>query len=88
MIIVIFNGMSRFFVRPHSKWDCDCCFRLTLLTCVLSNSFTLCLGDIAWLMYDTYGFPVDLLCLMVEEKGLAVDMAAFEEEKKAAQVRI
>uniref|UniRef100_A0A3Q3VWA6 Alanine--tRNA ligase n=1 Tax=Mola mola TaxID=94237 RepID=A0A3Q3VWA6_MOLML len=44
-------------------------------------------GDIAWLMYDTYGFPVDLLCLMVEEKGLAVDMAAFEEEKKAAQLK-
>lgn len=44
-------------------------------------------GDTAWLLYDTYGFPLDLTSLIAEEKGLAVDMAAFEEEKKAAQVR-
>lgn len=43
-------------------------------------------GDTAWLLYDTYGFPVDLTSLIAEEKGLDVDLAAFEEEKKAAQV--
>uniref|UniRef100_A0A665UZZ1 alanine--tRNA ligase n=1 Tax=Echeneis naucrates TaxID=173247 RepID=A0A665UZZ1_ECHNA len=42
-------------------------------------------GDTAWLLYDTYGFPLDLTSLIAEEKGMAVDMAAFEEEKKAAQ---
>lgn len=44
-------------------------------------------GDTAWLLYDTYGFPLDLTSLIAEEKGLTVDIAAFEEEKKAAQVR-
>ncbi|XP_029378027.1 alanine--tRNA ligase, cytoplasmic [Echeneis naucrates] len=44
-------------------------------------------GDTAWLLYDTYGFPLDLTSLIAEEKGMAVDMAAFEEEKKAAQLK-
>lgn len=44
------------------------------------------LGDVAWRLYDTYGFPVDLTQLMSEEKGLTVDMAAYEEAKKQAQV--
>lgn len=41
-------------------------------------------GDIAWRLYDTYGFPADLTQLMAEEKGLSVDQAAFEEQKKKA----
>uniref|UniRef100_A0A8C7QX50 Alanine--tRNA ligase n=1 Tax=Oncorhynchus mykiss TaxID=8022 RepID=A0A8C7QX50_ONCMY len=44
-------------------------------------------GDTAWLLYDTYGFPLDLTALIAEERGMMVDVAAFEEEKKAAQVR-
>ncbi|XP_044050161.1 alanine--tRNA ligase, cytoplasmic [Siniperca chuatsi] len=44
-------------------------------------------GDTAWLLYDTYGFPLDLTSLIAEEKGMVVDMAAFEEEKKAAQLK-
>lgn len=43
-------------------------------------------GEIAWRLYDTYGFPVDLTQLMAEEKGLTVDMATYEECKKAAQL--
>jgi alanyl-tRNA synthetase len=43
-------------------------------------------GDVAWRLYDTYGFPVDLTQLMSEEKGLVVDMSAYEEAKKQAQV--
>uniref|UniRef100_A0AAZ3PU59 Alanine--tRNA ligase n=1 Tax=Oncorhynchus tshawytscha TaxID=74940 RepID=A0AAZ3PU59_ONCTS len=42
-------------------------------------------GDTAWLLYDTYGFPLDLTALIAEERGMMVDVAAFEEEKKAAQ---
>lgn len=38
-------------------------------------------GDIAWRLYDTYGFPVDLTLLMVEEKGMNIDMPVFEEAK-------
>ncbi|XP_068595271.1 alanine--tRNA ligase, cytoplasmic [Brachionichthys hirsutus] len=44
-------------------------------------------GDTAWLLYDTYGFPLDLTSLIAEEKGMTVDLVAFEEEKKAAQVK-
>lgn len=44
-------------------------------------------GDTAWLLYDTYGFPLDLTSLIAEEKGMVVDLASFEEEKKAAQVK-
>nr|XP_042908383.1 alanine--tRNA ligase, cytoplasmic isoform X1 [Parasteatoda tepidariorum] len=43
-------------------------------------------GDVAWRLYDTYGFPVDLTQLMVEEKGLEVDMIGYEEAKKQAQL--
>ncbi|KAL7639225.1 UNVERIFIED_CONTAM: hypothetical protein RMT77_010759 [Armadillidium vulgare] len=42
-------------------------------------------GDVAWRLYDTYGFPVDLTQLMAEEKGLKVDMNEFEIAKKEAQ---
>lgn len=42
-------------------------------------------GDVAWRLYDTYGFPVDLTALMAEEKGLSIDMAVYEESKKKAQ---
>lgn len=51
----------------------------------LGNSKTLP-GDVAWRLYDTYGFPVDLTQLMSEEKGLVVDMNAYEEAKKQAQI--
>nr|XP_033796834.1 alanine--tRNA ligase, cytoplasmic [Geotrypetes seraphini]XP_033796836.1 alanine--tRNA ligase, cytoplasmic [Geotrypetes seraphini] len=44
-------------------------------------------GDTAWLLYDTYGFPVDLTGLIAEERGLKVDMQSFEEERKAAQIK-
>ncbi|XP_075998291.1 alanine--tRNA ligase, cytoplasmic [Genypterus blacodes] len=44
-------------------------------------------GDTAWLLYDTYGFPLDLTALIAEERDMVVDLAAFEEEKKAAQLK-
>lgn len=51
----------------------------------LGNSKTLP-GDVAWRLYDTYGFPVDLTQLMAEEKKLTIDMDAYEEAKKQAQL--
>ena len=42
-------------------------------------------GDVAWRLYDTYGFPVDLTQLMVEEQGLTVDMVEYEKAKARAQ---
>lgn len=39
-------------------------------------------GDVAWRLYDTYGFPIDLTQLMCEEKDLTIDMEAYEKAKK------
>lgn len=43
-------------------------------------------GDVAWRLYDTYGFPIDLTHLMCEEKGLSIDMEAYEKAKKESQL--
>lgn len=44
------------------------------------------LGDVAWRLYDTYGFPMDLTVLMAEERKLTVDVKVYEELKIKAQV--
>jgi alanyl-tRNA synthetase len=36
-------------------------------------------GEVAFLLHDTYGFPVDLTRLMAREEGLDVDMGRYEE---------
>ncbi len=36
-------------------------------------------GEIAFLLHDTYGFPIDLTQLMAREHGRRVDMPRFEE---------
>ncbi|KXZ50323.1 hypothetical protein GPECTOR_17g962 [Gonium pectorale] len=35
-------------------------------------------GSEAFVLWDTYGFPVDLTQLMAEERGMSVDMAGYE----------
>jgi alanyl-tRNA synthetase len=35
-------------------------------------------GETVFLLYDTYGFPVDLTADICRERGVAVDMAGFE----------
>ena len=42
-------------------------------------------GADAFKLYDTFGFPIDLTALMADERGLAVDMAGYEAQRKKAE---
>jgi alanyl-tRNA synthetase len=44
-------------------------------------------GKVAFELYDTFGFPLDLTKLIVGEKGLVVDEIAFDEELKKQKDR-
>jgi len=44
-------------------------------------------GDLAFRLYDTYGFPVDLTQEMAGEEGLGVDIAGFESEMEGQRAR-
>ena len=35
-------------------------------------------GELLFLLYDTYGFPVDLTTTIAEEKNFTVDIDQFE----------
>lgn len=44
-------------------------------------------GDEAFMLYDTFGFPLDLTQVMAEECGYDVDVAAFEEALETQRAR-
>jgi len=44
-------------------------------------------GPQAFLLYDTYGFPLDMTQLLATERGLTVDAAGFETEMKKQRER-
>ncbi len=44
-------------------------------------------GKDAFVLYDTYGFPIDLTELIAKEKGVEVDLVEFEEQLKAQKER-
>lgn len=41
--------------------------------------------DLAFKLYDTYGFPIELTCELAEERGITVDTEGFKEKFKAHQ---
>ncbi len=47
-------------------------------------------GEVAFKLYDTYGFPADLTADLCRERGVALDTAGFEKEmeKQRAQSRV
>ena len=44
-------------------------------------------GDMAFKLYDTYGFPVDLTADIARERGLTIDHQGFEKEMQAQKER-
>ncbi len=44
-------------------------------------------GEIAFLLYDSYGFPLDMTQLLASERGLAVDVSGFEVEMEKQRDR-
>ena len=44
-------------------------------------------GEDAFVLYDTYGFPLELTQEVAEEKGLTVDLDGFEEEMEKQRQR-
>lgn len=59
---------------------------LELFNAELANTKDVFSGEVAFKLYDTYGFPLDLTADMLREKELSVDSAKFDElmnEQKA-----
>ena len=44
-------------------------------------------GSVAFELYDTYGFPLDMTQLLAAERGLTVDVAGFEAEMEKQRER-
>jgi alanyl-tRNA synthetase len=52
-----------------------------------SGSGALLPGGVAFALYDTYGFPLELTLEMAEEQGISVDRKGFEEAMEAQRQR-
>ncbi|UII74807.1 alanine--tRNA ligase [Flagellimonas sp. HMM57] len=61
---------------------------LVLLNSVIKSSKTKTIeGQKAFELYDTFGFPIDLTALILDEKGYQLDKAGFEKALKAQKDR-
>ncbi len=61
---------------------------LVLLDSVIKSSKDKTIeGEKAFELYDTFGFPIDLTSLILEEKGYQLDTAGFEKALKAQKDR-
>ncbi|MEM9363512.1 MAG: alanine--tRNA ligase [Bacteroidota bacterium] len=61
---------------------------LVLLDSIISSSKEKTIsGEKAFELYDTFGFPIDLTALILEEKGLELDREGFEKSLQAQKDR-
>ena len=44
-------------------------------------------GETVFLLYDTYGFPIDLTADIARERSLTIDIAGFERAMEAQRTR-
>ena len=58
-----------------------------LMNTLESEGKTVLSGEDAFRLYDTYGFPVDLTIEILEERGLTLDRAVFDEQMEAQRTR-
>jgi alanyl-tRNA synthetase len=54
---------------------------------MLNNATTNLSGEVAFKLYDTYGFPIDLTILVANEKSLTVDEEGFNLEMQQQKAR-
>lgn len=76
-------------VRTHQKWQM-LHYRMTCLNIgkLLKLLIFLPAGEVAWSLYRNLGFPLDLIKLMLEEKGVQLDIATFDRlAQEYAEVR-
>jgi len=59
----------------------------TLLGSLAGQGATVLPGRDAFMLYDTYGFPLDLTQKILAERGLSVDVAGYEEALREQQER-
>jgi alanyl-tRNA synthetase len=62
---------------------------MEILEAALAGGQTTLLGDVAFKLHDTYGFPLDLTHDVCRERGVGVDVAGFEAamERQKTQAR-
>ena len=60
---------------------------IALFTMELANTKDVFSGEVAFKLYDTYGFPLDLTEDMLREKGLSLDTQKFQELMDAQRSR-
>ena len=58
-----------------------------VVAAVRASQSTTVPGEEAFRLYDTFGFPLDLMQLMAREEGLAIDEAGFQKEMEKQKER-
>src|SRR5438094_593536 len=87
----LFEALQNTADSPHAFDGCRAGLRIALNTVerklTVSGKFTVFPGALAFKLYDTYGFPLDLTELMARERGLTVDVEGFNKLMEAQRAR-